>query len=125
MGKALTMLLLAFSLNIAGQTQGRKHYIYNIFELSRNSKNIKERVDNGQTIEEIKNADGKTIKFKTAAGVLMYLTSLGWDFYTSQDNIKGVVYSGSGGTSTTTRWIMRKPATKEEVDEALKNIIKE
>lgn len=125
MGKALTMLLLAFSLNIAGQTQGRKHYIYNIFELSRNSKNIKVRVDNGQTIEEIKNADGKTIKFKTATGVLMYLTSLGWDFYTSQDNIKGEVYSGSGGTSTTTRWIMRKPATKEEVDEALKNIIKE
>ena len=124
MKKALIAFLLILTTAITGKAQEQKYYIYNIFELSQSSKNIKVRIDDGNKIEELKDANGKTIRFKTVAGTLMYLISLGWDFYTSQDKISGGMFNGIGATDTTTRWIMRKPATREEFDKAVKDAIK-
>lgn len=122
----LTLLisLFAFPIFVSAQEPNTKHYIYNIFEL-RGGKTQTVYIDNGLTVEELQDAEGKRIKFKTVAGTLMYLLSQGWELYMPQDKISGASYNGIGATETTVRWIMRKPVSKEELDGILKDVIKE
>ena len=49
----------------------------------------------------------------------MYFISQGWEMYLNGATSKGFTYSGTGASSTSSYWIMRKPCTKEEFDKAI------
>ncbi len=93
-----------------------QYYAYNIIEVpsSIDSKNFEVKVDNGKTIEKIKDNNGKNIKFKTRSSVIMYFQSLGWQLAETTSRSSGYSYQGTGGSTTYTYWIIRKPITKEE-----------
>lgn len=59
----------------------QQYYKYIIVSITGNikSKGIKVDVDNGQSVDRLKDKDGKKMTFKTPAAVLMYFLSEGWD----------------------------------------------
>ena len=116
--------LIALPLLASAQQDG-KYYLYNIvnFEGELKNEGFKVAVDNGKTIEKLRDDKGKRIVFTTPAGALMYFISKGWELYSHGSTSEGGVYYGIGGSETSTYWIIRKPCTKEEFDEAVKNSI--
>ena len=68
--------------------------------------------------------NGNRIKFNTPAAAFMYLNSLGWELYINGATTEGAMYGGIGGSTTTSYWIMRKPCTKEEFEQAVEQGIK-
>lgn len=54
----------------------------------------------------------------------MYLVSEGWELYVNGSTTSGSVSDGSGSSTTTTYWIMRKPCTKAEFEKAVQDGIK-
>jgi len=117
----LILALVILPLFACGQITEKQYYIYNIFSFSGNMKNegIKVNVDDGKTIEKLKDSKGNKMKFKTPAAALMYLFSLGWENYLDGATSEGITINGSGGSDTTSYWIMRKPCTKEEFEKAV------
>ena len=121
MKKAL--LLLAFiqlPLFLSAQTEDKQQYIYNIVTFTGSLKNegFKVNLDDGKTIEKLKDKDGNKIKFKTPAA-LMYLISEGWELYINGATSEGSSYNGTGSSETTSFWIIRKPCTKEDFSKAV------
>lgn len=117
--------IIAFSLPVFAfaQSQGQEqYYLYNIIEVpsSIDSKNFEVKVDNGETIEKLKDSNGEKIKFKTRASVLMYFQSLGWEMTEATSKISGT----RSVTDTNSYWIIRKPISKEEALRAAENAIK-
>lgn len=104
-----------------------QYYLYNIIEVpsSIDSKNFEVKVDNGETIEKLKDSNGEKIKFKTRASVLMYFQSLGWEMAEATSRSSGSSYHGTGSSTTYTYWIIRKPISKEEAIRAAENAIKQ
>lgn len=121
----LLFLILLTSLYASSQTQ--KHYLYNIITIDGNFKKegLKINVDDGRSIERLKDADGKDMKFNTPAAALMYLFSKGWEMYINGSTTQGSMAAGYGSSSTTSYWILRKPCTKEEFEKAVKDGIKQ
>ena len=104
----------------------QQYYKYIIVSITGNikSEGIKVDVDNGQSVDRLKDKDGKKMTFKTPAAVLMYFLSEGWEMYVSGSSTSGGSASGYGSVSTAPYWIMRKSCTKEEFDAAVKRGIK-
>ena len=104
----------------------QQYYKYIIVSITGNikSEGIKVDVDNGQSVDRLKDKEGKKMTFKTPAAVLMYFLSEGWEMYVSGSSTSGGSASGYGSVSTAPYWIMRKPCTKEEFDTAVKTGIK-
>ena len=116
------MVLLAVGMTAMAQNAGtgqiaeEQYYIYNFIYISGDIKNegLKADIDDGTSIERVKDADGKTIKFRTPAAVLMYFTAKGWEWVANGDTLY------SGGDSTRSYWVLRKRCTKEEMLAAAK-----
>ncbi len=128
MKKALLLLaIVCLPLFALAQTTEKQYYIYNIVTFSGSLKNegFKVDLDNGETIEKLKDNNGKTIKFKTPAAALMYLISEGWELYVNGATSQGYSINGTGGSDTTSYWIIRKPCTKEEFDKAVKEGVRQ
>ena len=68
---------------MAKAQETKQYYIYNIvnFEGSLKNEGFKVTVDNGKTIDKLRDENGKRIIFTTPAGALMYFTSKGWELY--------------------------------------------
>ena len=49
----------------------------------------------------------------------MYFISQGWEMYLNGATTQGSMFDGSGGSSTSSYWILRKPCTKEEFEKAV------
>lgn len=127
MKKAILLLvILCLPLFAPAQTTEKQYYIYNIISFSGNIKNegVKVDIDNGKTIERLKDDQGNKMKFNTPAAALMYLLSLGWELYIDGATSEGFVAYGSGGSSTTSYWIMRKPCSKDEFEKAVEEGIR-
>jgi hypothetical protein len=127
MKKALLLLaMVCLPLFVSAQTTEEHYYIYNIITFSGSLKNegFKVDLDDGKTIEKLKDSKGKTIKFNTPAAALMYLYSLGWELYVNGATSEGAMYGGIGASETTSYWIMRKPCIKEEFEKAVKDGIR-
>lgn len=120
------ILLSLFFLFVAtaafAQKEQMQYYEYNIFSFAEMTEKIFTiDVDNGKTIEKLKDEKGNKIKFKTPAAALTYLISLGWEFYVKGE-YSGSTYQGTGNTSNI-YWIMRRPCTKEEFETAVQDAV--
>lgn len=127
MKKTLLLLaLICLPMFVSAQEAEKQYYIYNIVSFSGSVKNegFRVDVDNGREIEKLKDKDGNKMKFNTPAAALMYLNSLGWELYFNGATVSGGSSGGTGGTSTSSYWVMRKPCTKEEFENAVKDGIR-
>ena len=127
MKKALLLLaMVCLPLFASAQTTEKQYYIYNIVTFSGSLKNegFKVDLDDGKTIEKLKDNEGNKIKFNTPAAALMYLYSLGWELYVNGATTEGAMYGGIGASETTSYWVIRNPCTKEEFEKAVENGIR-
>ena len=127
MKKALLLLaMVCLPLFASAQTTEKQYYIYNIVTFSGSLKNagFKVDMDDGKTIEKLKDSEGNKIKFNTPAAALMYLISEGWELYVNGATSEGAVVNGFGASETTSYWIIRKPCTKEEFNKAVEEGIR-
>ena len=122
MKKIILLYILLFA-PIFAHSQTNQYYIYNIvsFEGNFEREGIKLKIDDGKSVEKLKDSNGLRIKFKTPAAVLMHFISEGWEMYHIGSTSHGSSYNGSGRSSSTAYWIFRKPCTREEFDNAVKN----
>ena len=127
MKKALLLLaMVCLPLFASAQTTEKQYYIYNIVTFSGSLKNegFKVDLDDGKTIEKLKDSKGNKMKFNTPAAVLMYLYSLGWELYVNGATTEGAMYGGIGASETTSYWVIRKPCTKEEFEKTVEDGIR-
>lgn len=125
MKKFLPLLLLFIPLFALCQTEAEQYYIYNIvsFEGDFKREDFKVFYDDGKEVKRFRGDDGKKVRFTTPAGALMYFISQGWEMYLDGSTSKGASYNGTGGTVTSTYWILRKPCTKEEFNKAIQDSV--
>ena len=127
MKKALLLLaMVCLPLFASAQTTEKQYYIYNIVTFSGSLKNegFKVDLDDGKTIEKLKDSKGNKMQFNTPAAALMYLYSLGWELYVNGATTEGAMYGGIGASETTSYWVIRKPCTKEEFEKAVEDGIR-
>lgn len=127
MKKVLLLLaMVCLPLFASAQTTEKQYYIYNIVTFSGSLKNegFKVGLDDGKTIEKLKDSEGSKMKFNTPAAALMYLISEGWELYVNGAISEGAVANGFGASETTSYWIIRKPCTKEEFNKAVEEVIR-
>lgn len=124
--KKIILLLAIMLAPFFASAQTSEYYIYNIvtFYGTLKKEDLKVNIDDGKTIDRLKDENGKAITFKTVAAVYMYLTSKGWQIYLNGGSSEGAVFNGAGGSQTTNYIIIRKPCTKEEFEKAVADGIK-
>ncbi len=122
----LVIAMVFLPLITSAQTCDKQYYIYNIITFSGSLKNegFKVDIDDGKTIERLKDNNGNKIKFRTPAAALMYLYSLGWELCVNGATSEGAMANGFGASETTSYWIIRKPCTKEVFDKIVEEGIK-
>ena len=81
--KKIVLLLFILLGPVFASAQTRQYYLYNIvtFEGDFDKEGVKVKVDDGKTVEKLKDAKGNRIKFNTPAAALTYFLSKGWDMY--------------------------------------------
>ena len=119
--RKVLLILIALPLLAFAQVPEKQHYIYNMVILNEavNDEGFRVDLDNGKTVERLKDKDGKKIRFNTPTAVLMYFISQGWELYNLSNVTEGSVVNGIGSSSATLYWIIRRPCTKEEFDKAV------
>ena len=126
----MKQLILAFLLFVPlighCQTEQEKYYIYNIvsFEGDFTKEDFKVFYDDGKEVKRLRNEKDTKMRFSTPAGALMYFITQGWEMYLNGATSEGASYKGTGASTTSTYWILRKPCTKEEFDKAVKEAVK-
>lgn len=125
MKKILFAILLFIPLTVFSQESKEQYYIYNIvsFEGQFTKEDFKVYYDNGLEVKRYRNEKGDKVKFKTPAGALMFFLSQGWEMYLNGATSEGSSFNGSGGSTTSSYWILRKPCTKEEFEKAVEESI--
>ena len=121
MKKILLLALLFVSIFANAQEEKKQYYIYNIvsFEGDFTKENFKVYYDDGIEVKRLRNDKGEKTRFSTPAGALMYFISQGWEMYLNGATSQGGTINGTGGSSTNSYWILRKPCTKAEFEEAV------
>ena len=121
MKKILFLALLFVSAFANGQEEKKQYYIYNIVSIEGDftKENFKVYYDDGIEVKRLRNDMGEKARFSTTAGALMYFISQGWEMYLNGATSQGASYKGTGGSSTNSYWILRKPCTKAEFEEAV------
>ena len=121
MKKILLLALLFISAFASAQEEKKQYYIYNIvsFEGDFTKENFKVYYDDGIEVKRLRNDKGEKARFTTPAGALMYFISQGWEMYLNGATSQGTSIKGTGSSSTNSYWILRKPCTKAEFEEAV------
>ena len=121
MKKILLLALLFVSTFASAQEEKKQYYIYNIvsFEGDFTKENFKVYYDDGIEVKRLRNDKGEKARFTTPAGALMYFISQGWEMYLNGATSQGTSIKGTGSSSTNSYWILRKPCTKAEFEEAV------
>lgn len=117
----MTCLLLSFV--AFAQDSSKDYYIYNIIHINGGvkSEGLTVNIDNGQSVDKLKDDNGKVIKFKTTAAILMYFISKDWELFVSGSSTSGSSAGGYGAVTTNSYWIIRKLCTEEEFN----NLVRE
>lgn len=119
------LIALLFMIPVIGhcQTSDEKYYLYNIvsFEGDFKKEDFKVYYDDGIEVKRLRNDKGEKMKFSTPAGALMYFISQGWEMYLNGATSEGASFNGTGESSTSSYWILRKPCTKEEFEKAVES----
>lgn len=125
MKKLLFIFLLFIPLMGFCQSEEKQYYLYNIvsFEGDFTKEDFKVYYDNGLEVKRLRNDQGDKMKFKTPAGALMYFLSQGWEMFLNGATSKGASFQGTGSSQTSSYWILRKPCSKEEFDQAVQDAI--
>ena len=121
MKKWIVLFLLLIPSLSQAQTTEKNYYLYNIVIFKGNLEGgiFSANIDNGVKVKKICDENGNKIKFKTPAGVLMYLISQGWEIYANSSHAVGAM-----GISTSYPYcVIRKPCTKEEFEKALEEAV--
>lgn len=115
------LFLLFLPLTVFCQTKEEQYYIYSIvsFEGDFTKEDFKVYFDDGVEVKRLRDEKGTKMRFSTPAGALMYFIAQGWGMYLSGNTSKGASYQGTGSSSTSSYWILRKPCTKEEFEKAV------
>lgn len=118
MKRFLLILLLCVPFVCNAQTEEKKYYIYSIvsFEGEFTKENFKVYFDDGKEVKRLRNDNDNKMRFTTPAGALMYFLSQGWEMYLNGSTVQG----DSGISTTSSYWILRKPCSKEEFENAVK-----
>lgn len=126
MKKCLLIFLLIIPLTGFCQSEAKQYYLYNIvsFEGNFTKEDFKVFYDDGVEVKRLRNDRGDKMKFKTPAGALMYFLSQGWEMYLNGATSEGSSFGGTGGSSTSSYWILRKPCSKEEFEKAVEEAVK-
>ncbi len=121
----VVLLFILAPISMLGQTAEKQYYIYNIvsFEGNFTKEDFKVFYDDGNEVKRLRDEKGDKMKFKTPAGALMYFFSQGWELYLNGATARGVTTSGTGATTTSSYWILRKPCSKETYEKAVQNAI--
>lgn len=121
MKKIIVLLFLFFPIVTFSQNLEEKYYIYNIvsFEGDFTKEDFKVYYDDGIVVRRMRNDKGEKARFSTPAGALMYFISQGWEMYLNGTTSRGSSFQGTGSSSTSSYWILRKPCTKEEFEKAV------
>lgn len=121
MKKLIIVLFLIFPTMGVCQTTEEQYYLYNIvsFEGDFTKEDFKVYYDDGIEVKRLRNEKGEKTRFSTPAGALMYFISQGWEMYLNGATSKGSSFQGTGGSSTSSYWILRKHCTKEEFEKAV------
>ena len=121
MKKLVLLLLMLGPVVCNAQTMDGKYYIYNIvsFVGDFTKEDFKVFYDDGIEVKRMRNEKGEEVRFSTPAGALMYFISQGWEMYLNGATTEGASISGTGSSETSSYWILRKPCTKEEFEEAV------
>lgn len=127
MKKLIVTILLFFPLIGHCQTEQEKYYIYNIvsFEGDFKKEDFKVYYDDGKEVKRLRNDKDTKMRFSTPAGALMYFISQGWEMYLNGATSSGSSFNGTGSSNTSSYWILRKPCSKEEFDNSVKEAVKE
>ncbi len=109
------------------QTEDEKYYIYIIVSFNGDftNENFKVYYDDGKAVKRLRNEKDSKVRFTTPAGALMFFISQGWEMYLNGATSQGSSYQGTGSSSTSSYWILRKPCTKEEFEKAVNEAVKE
>ena len=126
MKQLILVLLLFFPLFGFCQTEQEKYYIYNIVSFTGDftKEDFKVYYDDGKEVKRLRNEKDTKMRFSTPAGALMYFISQGWEMYLSGATSQGASFQGTGTSTTSSYWILRKPCTKEEFEKAVEEAIK-
>ena len=91
--RKIVLLLLILLAPMFASAQTKQYYLYNIvtFEGDFDKEGVKVKVDDGKTVEKLKDGKGNRIKFNTPAAALMYFLSEGWDMYLTGVHLLAVV----------------------------------
>lgn len=122
MKKLIVLFLMMVPFVCQAQTaEDGKYYVYNIVSFSGdfNKEDFKVFYDDGTEVKRLRNDKGEKARFSTPAGALMYFISQGWEMFQSGATSKGSSFEGTGSSSTSSYWILRKPCTKEEFEKAV------
>ena len=121
MKKLIITLLFIIPLMGYSQTAEEQYFLYNIvsFEGDFAKEEFKVFYDDGIEVKRLRNEKGEKVRFSTPAGALMYFISQGWEMYLNGATSEGSSFRGTGGSSTSSYWILRKPCTKEEFEKAV------
>lgn len=126
MKKLILLFLMFIPLMGFCQTEEGKYYLYNIvsFEGDFTKENFIVYYDDGQEVKRLRDDNNEKVRFKTPAGALMYFISQGWEVYLNGATTSGATSMGTGYSSTSSYWILRKPCTKEEFENAVNEAVK-
>lgn len=121
MKKLFFILLMLLPVVCNAQTEEGQYYIYNIvsFRGDFTNEDFKVFYDDGIEVKRLRNDKGEKARFSTPAGALMYFISQGWEMYLNGATSEGSSFHGTGSSSTSSYWILRKPCTKEEFEKAI------
>ena len=125
MRKLVVLLLLMIPIVCHAQIKDSDYYIYNIVSFNGDftKEEFKVFYDDGIEVKRLRNDQGGKMRFKTPAGALMFFLSQGWELFLNGATSEGSSFNGTGGSTTSTYWILRKPCSKEEFEKAVQDAI--
>ena len=119
----LSILFMFLMVSVYAQQEQQQCYRYSIVRVVWYKKAYVIKMDDGVKDQVMQNESGKDLQFKSPAGALNYLVSIGWEF----DKVETIPNSISATRDIRTKsyWIFRKSCSKEELNEIVRNNMKE